>query len=66
LAGAYPLGALSPRTAAVFAPSDAADNDISRNRDFYKVHDVRPPFTYAALIRQVGTMRLFALTQQCQ
>ncbi len=27
--------------------------DIMRNRDFYKMNDVRPPFTYASLIRQV-------------
>ena len=29
------------------------ENEISRNRDFYRSQDVRPPFTYAALIRQV-------------
>ena len=29
------------------------ENEITRNRDFYRAHDVRPPFTYAALIRQV-------------
>ncbi len=28
--------------------------DIHRNRDFYRMHDVRPPFTYASLIRQVN------------
>ena len=27
--------------------------DIMRNRDFYRINDVRPPFTYASLIRQV-------------
>lgn len=26
--------------------------DIARNRDFYTSHDVRPPYTYASLIRQ--------------
>lgn len=26
--------------------------EINRNRDFYRSQDVRPPFTYAALIRQ--------------
>ena len=31
---------------------EATDNEISKNRDFYRSHDVRPPFTYAALIRQ--------------
>ena len=29
------------------------ENEITRNREFYRAHDVRPPFTYAALIRQV-------------
>lgn len=28
--------------------------EIQRNREFYKNADVRPPFTYASLIRQVG------------
>ena len=32
--------------------TDSSDNEISKNRDFYRTHDVRPPFTYAALIRQ--------------
>ncbi len=31
------------------------EDEISRNRDFYRTQDVRPPFTYAALIRQVCT-----------
>ncbi|EYB92651.1 hypothetical protein Y032_0191g1299 [Ancylostoma ceylanicum] len=26
--------------------------DIARNRDFYRTNDVRPPYTYASLIRQ--------------
>lgn len=26
--------------------------DISKNRDYYREHDVRPPYTYASLIRQ--------------
>jgi hypothetical protein len=25
-----------------------------KNREYYMTHDVRPPFTYATLIRQVG------------
>ena len=29
-------------------------SEIHRNREFYRTHDVRPPFTYASLIRQVG------------
>merc|ERR1719150_560565 len=26
--------------------------ELHRNREFYRTHDVRPPFTYASLIRQ--------------
>ena len=29
------------------------DGDIDQNREFYRGQDVRPPYTYAALIRQV-------------
>ena len=28
--------------------------DLDKNREFYRVQDVRPPYTYAALIRQVS------------
>ena len=28
--------------------------ELSRNQEFYRTQDVRPPFTYAALIRQVN------------
>lgn len=31
--------------------------EIQRNREFYKNADVRPPFTYASLIRQVSLHR---------
>lgn len=31
-------------------------SEIQRNREFYKNADVRPPFTYASLIRQVGLL----------
>ncbi|XP_062540024.1 forkhead box protein P1-B isoform X2 [Armigeres subalbatus] len=27
-------------------------DDVQKNREFYRSHDVRPPFTYASLIRQ--------------
>ena len=37
------------------------ENEISRNRDFYRNQDVRPPFTYAALIRQVKKLRLWKI-----
>lgn len=30
--------------------------EIQRNREFYKNADVRPPFTYASLIRQVSLL----------
>ena len=30
------------------------EDEINRNKEFYRTQDVRPPFTYAALIRQVG------------
>ncbi len=39
------------------------EDEISRNRDFYRTQDVRPPFTYAALIRQVCT-QLFIESSQ--
>ncbi|CAH1784951.1 unnamed protein product [Owenia fusiformis] len=32
--------------------STGAEQEIHRNREFYKNTDVRPPFTYASLIRQ--------------
>ena len=28
------------------------ESEMSQNREFYRLTDVRPPFTYAALIRQ--------------
>lgn len=28
--------------------------ELQRNREFYRNADVRPPFTYASLIRQVS------------
>lgn len=33
--------------------ADLQITEIQRNREFYKSADVRPPFTYASLIRQV-------------
>jgi len=33
--------------------------EIQRNREFYKNADVRPPFTYASLIRQVSIQSTF-------
>jgi len=44
------VGVPSGRTLAATAETE---NEISRNKEFYRAHDVRPPFTYAALIRQV-------------
>ena len=34
-------------------PNLDPEEDLSKNREFYRVQDVRPPYTYAALIRQV-------------
>ena len=31
-------------------------SEIHRNREFYRTNDVRPPFTYASLIRQVSSL----------
>lgn len=33
-------------------------SEIQRNREFYKNADVRPPFTYASLIRQVSKSKI--------
>ncbi len=34
--------------------------ELQRNREFYRNADVRPPFTYASLIRQVDfTFEIF-------
>merc|ERR1719270_1611418 len=33
-------------------PNLDPEEDLSKNREFYRVQDVRPPYTYAALIRQ--------------
>lgn len=35
--------------------------EIARNRDFYRSHDVRPPYTYASLIRQVRTEQMIVI-----
>merc|ERR1719225_2046129 len=32
-------------------PNLDPEEDLSKNREFYRVQDVRPPYTYAALIR---------------
>ena len=36
------------------AADHASDLELKSNKDFYRTNDVRPPFTYAALIRQVN------------
>merc|ERR1719445_351109 len=33
-------------------PNLDPEEDLAKNREFYRVQDVRPPYTYAALIRQ--------------
>ncbi|XP_054721871.1 forkhead box protein P1-like isoform X2 [Uloborus diversus] len=40
------------RRAAERVNLDITEGEITRNREFYKNADVRPPFTYASLIRQ--------------
>lgn len=35
------------------------NEDINRNREFYRKTEIRPPFTYASLIRQVRTLFIF-------
>ena len=35
----------------------AHELDVPANREFYKHNDVRPPYTYAALIRYVSLTR---------
>ena len=34
-------------------PNLDPEEDLAKNREFYRVQDVRPPYTYAALIRAV-------------
>ena len=36
-------------------------SEIYRNREFYRTQDVRPPFTYASLIRQVSFSKFHIL-----
>lgn len=38
------------------------EGNVDQNRDFYKAQDVRPPYTYAALIRQVIHLGSFKKT----
>ena len=46
-------GAPAPLPVSRRGDSMDLDSNIDQNRDFYKNQDVRPPYTYAALIRQV-------------
>ena len=39
-------------------PNLDPEMDIQQNREFYMHNDVRPPYTYAALIRYVSTLLL--------
>ena len=34
--------------------------ELSRNRELYRHQEVRPPFTYAALIKQVRKSKIFS------
>jgi hypothetical protein len=65
--GASAAGYSAPSTAGAAAGSRGSrhsahhqadlDGDIDQNREFYRRQDVRPPYTYAALIRQVSRKR---------
>lgn len=39
--------------------------DIAQNQEFYKNAEVRPPFTYASLIRQVSEIILYSWLTSC-
>ena len=39
-------------------PNLDPEEDLAKNREFYRVNDVRPPYTYAALIRHVSSALL--------
>ena len=39
-------------------PNLDPEEDLAKNREFYRVQDVRPPYTYAALIRHVSSALL--------
>merc|ERR1711892_615651 len=48
-------GSPDPYQRSYKADKDSAldvESEMNQNRDFYRIQDVRPPFTYAALIRQ--------------
>ena len=36
-------------------PNLDPEEDLAKNREFYRLQDVRPPYTYAALIRTVSS-----------
>ena len=38
----------------------AHEMDVPANREFYKHNDVRPPYTYAALIRYVSNASFYS------
>ena len=39
-------------------PNLDPEEDLAKNREFYRVQDVRPPYTYAALIRAVSAQEV--------
>ena len=47
-------------------PNLDPEMDIQQNREFYMHNDVRPPYTYAALIRYVSirTLPLYCVLQE--
>ena len=64
------LFAPEQRSSAPSAPRSSggehtSDLELKSNKDFYRTNDVRPPFTYAALIRQVYISSNVLYNMQC-
>ena len=45
----------APAPASAFSSPSSLAEDLARNRELYANQEVRPPFTYAALLKQVKT-----------
>ena len=46
-------------------PNLDPEMDLKMNKEFYMHNDVRPPYTYAALIRYVSGAKLRAIEHHC-
>ena len=65
------LFAPEQRSSAPSAPRSSggehtSDLELKSNKDFYRTNDVRPPFTYAALIRQVCKVCIYFILYNMQ